>query len=60
MKWKMMHTNWLSLTLYKTVGFLFSVAESKAQSSHSWNKNKLLSLEVSLLYLVTHTFIMRS
>lgn len=24
-----------------------------------WNKNKLLSLEVSLLYLVTHTFIMR-
>lgn len=49
----------LSLALYRTVRFLFNGAESKAQSSQSWNKNKLLSLEVSLLYLVTHTFIMK-
>lgn len=53
---------WPRHTYHKTVGFLFGVAESEKRRSpaRSWNRNKLLSLEVSLLYLVTHAFIMRS
>lgn len=59
MKWKMMHMNWLCLTHYETVGFFVQCCREQGRVSQSWNKNKLLSLEVSLLYLVTHAFILR-